>query len=34
VDTIVAAIAIKNGCEEVVTRNDVHFRWIEEVSGL
>ncbi|MGB7531421.1 MAG: type II toxin-antitoxin system VapC family toxin [Halobacteriota archaeon] len=33
-DTIVAAIAINKGCEAVVTRNEEHFRWIEEISGL
>ncbi|KAF5430132.1 putative nucleic acid-binding protein, contains PIN domain [Candidatus Methanophagaceae archaeon] len=33
-DAIIAAIAINNGCEAVVTRNDAHFRWIEELSGL
>ncbi|MEE8401492.1 MAG: PIN domain-containing protein [Candidatus Hydrothermarchaeaceae archaeon] len=33
-DAITAAIAINNGCEAVVTRNEKHFRWIEEVAGL
>ncbi len=33
-DAIIAAIAINNGCEAVVTRNEAHFRWIEELSGL
>lgn len=33
-DAIIAAIAINKGCEAVVTRNEEHFRWIEEISGL
>ena len=33
-DVLTAAIAINNGCEAVVTRNEKHFRWIEEVTGL
>jgi predicted nucleic acid-binding protein len=33
-DAIIAAIAINNGCEAVVTRNEEHFRWIGEISGL
>jgi len=33
-DTIIAAIAINKGCDAVVTRNEDHFRWIEEISGL
>jgi predicted nucleic acid-binding protein len=34
VDAIVAAIAINNRCEAVVTRNEKHFRWIGELTGL
>jgi predicted nucleic acid-binding protein len=33
-DAIIAAIAINKGCEAVVTRNEEHFRWLEEISGL
>ncbi len=33
-DAIIAAIAINKGCEAVVTRNEEHFRWIEEISRL
>ena len=33
-DAIIAAIAINKGCDAVVTRNEEHFRWIEEISGL
>lgn len=33
-DVITAAIAINNGCESVVTRNEKHFKWIEEETGL
>ena len=33
-DAIIAAIAINNGCEAVVTRNPRHFKWIEELTGL
>jgi predicted nucleic acid-binding protein len=33
-DAIIAAIALNKGCEAVVTRNEEHFRWIEEISGL
>lgn len=33
-DAIVAAIAINKGCEAVVTRNEEHFRWLEEISEL
>ena len=33
-DALIAAIAIKKGCDAVVTRNEVHFRRIEEISGL
>jgi predicted nucleic acid-binding protein len=33
-DAIVAAIAINNGCKAIVTRNEKHFRWIEEITGL
>ena len=34
VDAIVAAIAINNRCEAVITRNEKHFKWIEELTGL
>jgi len=27
-------IRINKGCEAVVTRNEEHFRWIEEITGL
>ncbi len=33
-DAITAAIAINNGCDSVVTRNERHFKWIEEETGL
>lgn len=33
-DAIIAAIAINNGCESIVTRNKEHFKWIEEITGL
>ncbi len=33
-DAIVAAIAINNGCEAIVTRNEKHFRWISEITDL
>ncbi len=33
-DAIIAAIALNKGCEAVVTRNEEHFRWIEEITGL
>jgi len=33
-DVIIAAIAINNGCEAIVTRNARHFKWIGEITGL
>ncbi|NQE46376.1 tRNA(fMet)-specific endonuclease VapC [ANME-1 cluster archaeon GoMg2] len=33
-DAIIAAIALNKGCEAVVTRNEEHFRWIKELTGL
>ncbi|RLI77377.1 hypothetical protein DRP05_10315 [Archaeoglobales archaeon] len=34
IDAIIAAIAINNGCEAIVTRNARHFKWIEKVTNL
>lgn len=33
-DAIIAAIAINNGCEAIVTRNEKHFKLIEQITGL
>ncbi len=33
-DAAVAAIAINNGCKAIVTKNESHFKWIEEITGL
>lgn len=33
-DAIIAAIAINNGCEAIVTRNEKHFKFIEQITGL
>jgi|Deesub1362A_J573_1020465.scaffolds.fasta_scaffold00899_2 predicted nucleic acid-binding protein len=33
-DAIVAAIAVNNGCKAIVTRNEKHFKWIGEITGL
>nr|MDO8082645.1 type II toxin-antitoxin system VapC family toxin [Candidatus Freyarchaeota archaeon] len=33
-DAVIAAIAINNGCKAIVTKNDKHFKWIEETTGL
>ncbi|MGQ9721551.1 MAG: type II toxin-antitoxin system VapC family toxin [Candidatus Jordarchaeum sp.] len=34
VDAVVAAIAINNGCRAIVTKNEKHFIWIMEITGL
>ncbi|MBS7251570.1 MAG: type II toxin-antitoxin system VapC family toxin [Candidatus Freyarchaeota archaeon] len=34
VDAVVAAIAINNGCKAIVTKNEKHFTWIMEITGL
>ena len=33
-DAVIAAIAINHGCNAIVTKNDIHFKWIEEITGL
>jgi len=33
-DAIIAVIAINNGCEAIVTRNEKHFKLIEQITGL
>jgi predicted nucleic acid-binding protein len=33
-DAVIAAIAINHGCKSIVTKNDVHFKWIEGITGL
>ena len=33
-DAVIATIAINNGCKAVVTKNERHFKWIEEITGL
>lgn len=33
-DAITAAIALNNGCNTIVTRNEEHFRWIGDLTSL
>lgn len=34
IDVIIAAIALNNGCEAIITRNEEHFKWIKEITDL
>lgn len=33
-DAIIAAIAVNNGCKAIVTTNEKHFKWTEEIIEL
>lgn len=33
-DALTAACALNNGCESLVTRNEKHFKWISDLTGL
>ncbi len=34
VDALTAACALNKGCESLVTRNEKHFKWISNLTGL